>query len=101
MIIAALVVTFWLDLPNIAPVAGSAVAAALVLMLIDFYSTDQMDRQWKDDERLTRLAARADEQHALYLAGDSKGIYGEYPPADLSTALSNSLKDDQLQRKSK
>ncbi|MGW5300726.1 hypothetical protein ACWEQV_21010 [Rhodococcus aetherivorans] len=29
------------------------------------------------------LAARADEQHALYLQGDRKGIYGQFMPADL------------------
>jgi hypothetical protein len=27
------------------------------------------------------LAARADEQHALILAGDDRGVYGDYPPA--------------------
>jgi hypothetical protein len=29
------------------------------------------------------LAARADEQHALILAGDDRGIYGEYTPSPL------------------
>jgi len=27
------------------------------------------------------LVARADQQHALILAGDDRGVYGEYPPA--------------------
>lgn len=26
------------------------------------------------------IARRADDQHALYLAGDERGIYGEYQP---------------------
>jgi hypothetical protein len=27
------------------------------------------------------LIARADEQHAWVLAGDVRGVYGDYPPA--------------------
>lgn len=27
------------------------------------------------------IAARADEQHAQVLAGDERGVYGDYPPA--------------------
>ncbi|NLV79528.1 MAG: hypothetical protein GXY65_09345 [Rhodococcus sp.] len=30
-----------------------------------------------------RLAARADEQHTLYLDGDTRGIYGDYPPESI------------------
>ncbi|MGW5924206.1 hypothetical protein ACWFPY_34880 [Nocardia fluminea] len=44
----------------------------------------------KLDDRLTAhelkfkaLRKRAEEQNALYLAGDSEGIYGEFPPVDL------------------
>ncbi|KMV23314.1 hypothetical protein [Mycobacterium heckeshornense] len=31
--------------------------------------------------QLAELAARADQQHAWVLAGDERGIYGNYPPA--------------------
>jgi UPF0716 family protein affecting phage T7 exclusion len=34
----------------------------------------------------TALAARADEQHAWTLAGDDRGIYGDYRPEVYSTA---------------
>jgi len=30
------------------------------------------------------LVARADQQHALVLAGDDRGIYGEYPPKQIA-----------------
>lgn len=29
------------------------------------------------------IAARADEQDAWFLAGDPRGLYGEYPPVDI------------------
>jgi hypothetical protein len=31
--------------------------------------------------RLAGLAARADEQNRLFMQGDERGIYGEFPPA--------------------
>ncbi|MEH3135330.1 MAG: hypothetical protein PGN30_10055 [Mycolicibacterium neoaurum] len=34
--------------------------------------------------RRRALAARADLQHAWALAGDVRGTFGDYPPADLS-----------------
>ena len=30
-----------------------------------------------------KIRARADHQHELWLAGDERGLYGDYPPADL------------------
>ena len=36
----------------------------------------------RDAARLA-IAARADEQHALVLAGDDRGIYGEYTPKQI------------------
>jgi hypothetical protein len=33
------------------------------------------------DAALAAIVARADEQHAWVLAGDDRGLYGEYPPA--------------------
>ncbi|MBZ4557714.1 hypothetical protein GBO17_06245 [Mycobacterium avium subsp. hominissuis] len=32
-------------------------------------------RRWESD-----LCARADRQHQLALAGDDRGVYGDYPP---------------------
>jgi len=36
-------------------------------------------------ERRAGLRARADEQHALVLAGDPAGVYGRFPPVDVFT----------------
>jgi hypothetical protein len=33
-----------------------------------------------DSEMRAALVARADQQHAWVLAGDDRGIYGDYPP---------------------
>ncbi|MBH0120027.1 hypothetical protein I0Q12_11080 [Rhodococcus sp. CX] len=35
--------------------------------------------------RHAELAARADEQHALYLQGEREGIYGQFMPADFDS----------------
>jgi hypothetical protein len=32
-------------------------------------------------QRDAELCARADRQHALVLAGDDRGVYGDYPPS--------------------
>ncbi|WP_203799865.1 hypothetical protein [Mycobacterium heckeshornense] len=34
--------------------------------------------------QVAELAARADRQHAWVMAGDDRGIYGDYPPARLN-----------------
>jgi nitrate/nitrite transporter NarK len=36
--------------------------------------------------RAAQLAARADQQHRWVLRGDARGVYGEYPVADLFRA---------------
>jgi beta-lactamase regulating signal transducer with metallopeptidase domain len=36
-----------------------------------------------DARRAAQIAARADQQHRWILRGDERGIYGEYPVADL------------------
>lgn len=36
-----------------------------------------------EDPEKKALIARADRQHELWLAGDDRGLYGDYPPADL------------------
>jgi UPF0716 family protein affecting phage T7 exclusion len=39
------------------------------------------DRQHREHAAMT---ARADEQHAWFMAGDDRGIYGAYPPNGFS-----------------
>jgi hypothetical protein len=34
-------------------------------------------------DRFTVFAHRAEKQHAQWMNGDNRGLYGEYPPADL------------------
>ena len=71
-------------------VLGPALLAAL------YYAAVVVDDLWyanytvpkRQERRRKRQAqrqviARADEQHALYLAGDPRGIYGDYPPEEL------------------
>jgi hypothetical protein len=33
--------------------------------------------------QVEKIRNRADRQNTLWLAGDDRGLYGEYPPADL------------------
>ena len=44
------------------------------------------DRAIKADD--AQIAARADQQNRLFLKGDAKGIYGQYPPAPLGDEAS-------------
>jgi hypothetical protein len=57
------------------------VLAALALVGLLWWWASHMDRRAKAREN-TRLAivARADQQHAWVLAGDDRGIYGDYRP---------------------
>jgi hypothetical protein len=48
------------------------------LLWLAFYLARRVDARY---EKRAALVARADEQHALVLAGDDRGIYGDYPPA--------------------
>jgi uncharacterized membrane protein len=36
-----------------------------------------------DSRRAAQIAARAEQQHRWVLRGDERGVYGEYPVADL------------------
>lgn len=37
------------------------------------------------------LALRADIQHSLVLAGDPRGVFGDYPPSQLFSGLSKGI----------
>jgi hypothetical protein len=41
------------------------------------------DRAAADRHRTAELCAHADRQHAWTLAGDDRGVYGEFPPANM------------------
>lgn len=76
------VARFWLW---IAAAAG-AVALAMVLWKLAGWLDRRLNaRDSKRGARAAELAAiarRADEQNRLFLAGDVRGIYGEYPPRE-------------------
>jgi hypothetical protein len=57
--------------------ALGGVALLLGLLWLVIYPARRVDA--RDENRLA-LAGRADQQHALVLAGDDRGTYGQYPP---------------------
>jgi hypothetical protein len=57
-----------------------AVLGVALLAGVVWYVSRCLDA--RDAARLA-IAARADEQHALVLAGDDRGIYGEYTPKQI------------------
>jgi hypothetical protein len=61
----------------IVAVLGATVLCGLLLWAAFYAARRVGDR---DNERRA-IAARADEQHAWVLAGDDRGVYGNYPPA--------------------
>ena len=73
LIFVGAIVKFWVW---IAVAFGAAVLFALLLWAA-FYTARRVDA--REDARLA-IAARADQQHAWVLAGDDRGIYGEYTP---------------------
>jgi hypothetical protein len=71
--VVGFVVKFWVW---IAVAFGAAVVFGLLLWAA-FYAARRVDT--REDARLA-LVARADQQHAWVLAGDNRGIYGDYRP---------------------
>lgn len=64
----------FLAYPITALIAVAAVAA--------WYTTKHLARAYRVRAARDRaLAARADREHALIMAGDERGVYGSYPPA--------------------
>ena len=74
LIFIGAIVKFW---AWIAAVLGGLIVFGLLLWLT-FYLERRVDAGY---ERRAALAARADQQHAWVLAGDDRGVYGDYPPA--------------------
>jgi hypothetical protein len=74
LIFVGAIVKFWVW---IAVAFGAAVLFGLLLWAA-FYAARRVDA--REDARLA-IAARADQQHAWILAGDDRGVHGDYPPA--------------------
>lgn len=71
-------------------IVGAAVIAALVWVIYRFglpwlrrQQEQAADRRNGEIARQSALAARAQIQHEQYLAGDDRGIYGQYRPEPL------------------
>jgi hypothetical protein len=60
-----------------------AIAVLLVgLLLLALYAVRRVDGQ--EEEKRDDLVARADQQHGWVLAGEDRGIYGDYPPRQIA-----------------
>jgi hypothetical protein len=71
--VVGFVAKFWI---YIVAALGALVLFGLLLWAA-FYAARRVDA--REDARLA-IAARADQQHAWALAGDDRGIYGDYRP---------------------
>ena len=76
LIFVGAIVKFWVW---IAVAFAAAVVFGLLLWLA-FYAARRVDA--RENARIA-MVARADQQHAWALAGDPRGLYGDYPPAEL------------------
>ena len=75
LIFVGAIAKFWVW---IVAVLGGLIVFGLLLWLT-FYLERRSDA--RENARLA-IVARADQQHAWVLAGDERGIYGAYPPAE-------------------
>jgi ABC-type Fe3+-siderophore transport system permease subunit len=76
LIFVGAIAKFW---AWIAAVLGGLMVFGLLLWLT-FYWERRVDAQY---EKRAALVARADQQHAWVLAGDDRGVYGDYPPKQI------------------
>ncbi len=74
LLLAGVVVKFWWV---ILAVLGALVLLAALLIAWSYRHQRVLER----DAENAKIAARADEQHAAVLAGDARGVYGEWLPA--------------------
>lgn len=74
LIAVALVVKFW---PVLVAIVGLIVAVYWGRRAADRHA----ERVGAERDRLAGLVARADEQNYWVLAGDERGVFGEFPPA--------------------
>ena len=77
LIFVGAIVKFWVW---IAAALGALMAFGLLVWLT-FYVERHVDAR---EEMRAALVARADQQHAWVLAGDDRGIYGNYPAEQIS-----------------
>ena len=76
LIFVGAIVKFWVW---IAAVLGALMTFGLLVWLT-FYVERRVDAR---EEMRAALVARADQQHAWALAGDDRGVYGDYVPTQI------------------
>jgi hypothetical protein len=76
LIFVGAIVKFW---AWIAAVLGALMVFGLLVWLT-FYLERRVDERYAER---AALVARADQQHAWVLAGDDRGIYGDYAPKQI------------------
>jgi hypothetical protein len=72
LLVLGFVVMFWW--------VFAIIAGLIVLGGVAWYAACRVDARYAAQ---TAIAARADQQHAWVLAGDDRGIYGEYTPHNI------------------
>jgi hypothetical protein len=80
LLVFGFVVKFWWLLLLLLVVA----AAGFGLWGVATRQDTELERQHRQQRA---LVARANEQHAWVLAGDDRGMFGEYPPAALEVLM--------------
>lgn len=79
-LVLAFMLTYWKW------IVGAAVLGLVVwgaYLAASAWSSRRRERLNGERARNAGLAARADAQHQQYLAGDDRGLYGDYRPAPL------------------
>lgn len=79
-LVVALVLEVWKVLVGVVVIALVGVVAWLAF---SSWRLRRRKRATIERGRASRLAMRAQTQHEQYLAGEDRGVYGEYRPADL------------------
>lgn len=83
-LIVALLLLGWL-LSYWQAILGAVLVGALVYAAVlggRSWWQQRADARRRESEHQERLAARAQQQHEQYLAGDEAGVYGIFRPAD-------------------
>ena len=77
LLLVGFVVKFWW----LILLALVAVAAGLWLWCVVTRQDEAREQELREQ---AGLAARGDEQHAWILAGDDRGVHGDYPPMQIA-----------------
>lgn len=78
MILAGALIHLLMLAAGVALVVG---AVWVVYRAVDALWSAYLRRRARKARQLAELRDRADYEHHLYLAGDPRGVYGQYPPA--------------------